>query len=187
VSPLPALGAHATSNCHAAARFLKCAGPHLTYTHTEFVPQDKIKCANCGEGHVANDTNCPVYQKRVENINSNKEQQTLVKPAETLVLAPIPATNPWNKDKTENRGQIEQSDKTPENSQSATATATGLLLTELKKLNELIDIKKIKMTVTEDSNFYLDVMQRDQIFYRKVLLSDECTFSNNGIFNRNIH
>jgi hypothetical protein len=35
------------------------------------------------------------------------------------------------------------------------------------------------MTVTEDSNFYLDVMQRDRIFYRKVLLSDECTFSNN--------
>jgi hypothetical protein len=78
-------------------------------------------------------TQCPVYQKRVENINSNKEQQTLVKPVETLVLAPIPATNPWNKDKTENRELR--------------------LHTELKKLNELIDIKKIKMTVAEDSNF----------------------------------
>lgn len=36
-------------------------------------------------------------------------------------------------------------------------------------------------------HFYLNMMQRDPIFCRKLIYSDECTFSNNGIFNRNIH
>lgn len=36
-------------------------------------------------------------------------------------------------------------------------------------------------------NFYLNKMQQDRVFYRKIIWSDECNFSNNGIYNRNIH
>lgn len=36
-------------------------------------------------------------------------------------------------------------------------------------------------------HFYLHMMQRVQLFYTKIIWSDECTFSNNGILNRNIH
>lgn len=35
--------------------------------------------------------------------------------------------------------------------------------------------------------FYLNALEQDPNFYRRIIWSDECTFSNNGIFNRNIH
>lgn len=40
---------------------------------------------------------------------------------------------------------------------------------------------------TEFCNFYLTALQRDPLFYRKIIWTDECTFTNYGIFNRNIH
>lgn len=36
-------------------------------------------------------------------------------------------------------------------------------------------------------NFYLNMVAQDPLFYTKIIWSDECTFSNNGIYNRNIH
>lgn len=39
----------------------------------------------------------------------------------------------------------------------------------------------------EFCNFYLRTLQQDPLFYRKIIWTDECTFTNNGIFNRNIH
>ncbi|KAJ3616680.1 hypothetical protein MTP99_014375 [Tenebrio molitor] len=159
---------HATSNCQAAARCLKCAGPHFTYTHTEIVPKDKIKCANCNQGHVANDTICPVYQKRIENINLIKEQQNTTKHTETLVPAPIPTTNPWNKNKTENSAQTSQSNKSPtENNQPATATATATatgLLTELKKLNELININEVIRAISDLNKMLSKTESKEQKF-----------------------
>lgn len=34
---------------------------------------------------------------------------------------------------------------------------------------------------------FLNAMQQDRTFYRKIIWTDECTFTNNGIFNRNNH
>lgn len=39
----------------------------------------------------------------------------------------------------------------------------------------------------EFCNFYLRTLQQDPLFYSKIIWTDECTFNNNGIFNRNIH
>lgn len=36
-------------------------------------------------------------------------------------------------------------------------------------------------------NFYLNKLREDPLFYSKILWSDECTFTNNAIFNRNNH
>lgn len=35
--------------------------------------------------------------------------------------------------------------------------------------------------------YFLNALEENPNFYRKIIWSDECTFSNNGIFNRNIH
>jgi hypothetical protein len=35
--------------------------------------------------------------------------------------------------------------------------------------------------------FYLNQIRQDPALYRKILWSDECTFSNNGVFNRHNH
>lgn len=35
--------------------------------------------------------------------------------------------------------------------------------------------------------FYLNMLRQSGLFYRNVLWSDECTFNNNGVFNRSIH
>lgn len=40
---------------------------------------------------------------------------------------------------------------------------------------------------TQFCNFYLTTLQQDPLLYRKIIWTDECTFTNNGIFNRNIH
>lgn len=39
----------------------------------------------------------------------------------------------------------------------------------------------------EFCNYFVNRQQEDPNFYRKILWSDECTFSNNGLFNRNHH
>ncbi|CAH1384655.1 unnamed protein product, partial [Tenebrio molitor] len=57
---------HATSNCNAAPRCLKCAGDHYTYTHKDTVPEGEVKCANCGGAHVASHVSCPAYKSRVQ-------------------------------------------------------------------------------------------------------------------------
>ncbi|RZC32758.1 hypothetical protein BDFB_014354 [Asbolus verrucosus] len=44
---------HATSNCHANPKSLKCAGPHLT-RECEHGHLNNPKCANCNGDHVAN-------------------------------------------------------------------------------------------------------------------------------------
>ncbi|KAH0820869.1 hypothetical protein GEV33_001922 [Tenebrio molitor] len=53
---------HAASNCHANPKCLKCAKDHLTSDCTlkKEVPEDQklLKCANCGQGHLANSTSC---------------------------------------------------------------------------------------------------------------------------------
>lgn len=39
----------------------------------------------------------------------------------------------------------------------------------------------------EFCNYFLQRQQQDPLFYTKILWTDECTFSNNGMFNRNHH
>ena len=79
---------HATSNCGAPAKCLKCAGPHLTAECKPEIAAEEFKCANCSGNHCANSTDCPVYIKKIENL------MTTAKPKNRFVQAPKP-TNPW--------------------------------------------------------------------------------------------
>ncbi|RZC42324.1 hypothetical protein BDFB_013312, partial [Asbolus verrucosus] len=63
---------HATSNCHANPKCLKCAGPHLT-RECEHGHLNSPKCANCNGDHVANSTMCPIYIKKIEFINQLRQ------------------------------------------------------------------------------------------------------------------
>jgi hypothetical protein len=67
---------HAATNCYATAKCLKCANNHLTSECTlkKDVEEDqrKIKCANCGQGHLANSTDCEKYQQK-KNVVEKKQ------------------------------------------------------------------------------------------------------------------
>lgn len=62
---------HATSNCRASPRCLKCAQQHLT-NQCPRTMEDPIKCVNCGEAHTANSVNCKVYQDKIWQIEQKK-------------------------------------------------------------------------------------------------------------------
>jgi hypothetical protein len=56
---------HATANCHARAKCVKCAGDHLT-RDCQLGKQSTPKCVNCEGDHTANNTKCPEYQRKLE-------------------------------------------------------------------------------------------------------------------------
>jgi hypothetical protein len=85
---------HATSNCNAAPRCLKCAREHFTYTHKDNVPKEQVKCANCGGAHVASHVSCPAYKSRVQNLIANRPNNSNKTAAPNFVPAPQPTTNP---------------------------------------------------------------------------------------------
>ncbi|KAK9871798.1 hypothetical protein WA026_014253 [Henosepilachna vigintioctopunctata] len=51
------------------------------------------KCANCGDQHTANNVECPVYKKIIENKRSLVRKNKSVVPK--YIPAPIPTTNVW--------------------------------------------------------------------------------------------
>jgi hypothetical protein len=126
---------HATSNCNAAPRCLKCAGDHYTYTHKDTVPEGEVKCANCGGAHVASHVSCPAYKSRVQNLIVNRPNNTNKTTATNFVPAPQPTTNPWVRAPPAEATTSSNS----QNDESASATS---LFAELKKLNEQINIKE---------------------------------------------
>ncbi|RZC38069.1 hypothetical protein BDFB_013870, partial [Asbolus verrucosus] len=69
---------HATSNCPAKPKCLKCARSHLTreYAHQHL---NNPKRANCNGEHVANSTMCPIYIKKVEFQNQIKQTEVTKK------------------------------------------------------------------------------------------------------------
>lgn len=94
---------HATSNCRAKPRCLKCAAEHLTTTCTK--SRDvAAKCANCGEAHPANSITCKVYKRKIEDIERNNtrvppqaQMKYIAAPASQMkyVAAPMPKNNAW--------------------------------------------------------------------------------------------
>ncbi|KAK2577942.1 hypothetical protein KPH14_012825 [Odynerus spinipes] len=72
---------HATANCYAEPRCLKCAQKHLT-NECKKPKTEPAKCINCGKAHPANATICMEYQFRLELIktrNINKTQKEKAK------------------------------------------------------------------------------------------------------------
>ena len=63
---------HATTNCYAKPRCLKCAASHLT-KDCQKTRDTPAKCANCQGDHPANATICSDYQRRVRLLE-NKNQ-----------------------------------------------------------------------------------------------------------------
>lgn len=53
---------HIGKNCRREQKCLKCAGKHVVRECTV----DQMRCANCGEEHMANEKNCADYMKNVE-------------------------------------------------------------------------------------------------------------------------
>lgn len=68
---------HATSNCRHPYRCLKCAKNHATHTCTKSI-DEPAKCANCGADHPANSVQCSVYQERLQRIQSQKSQHSVI-------------------------------------------------------------------------------------------------------------
>ena len=93
---------HATTNCHAVPRCLKCAASHLTKDCTKD-PKLPAKCANCAGAHPANNTTCPVYQRKIQAIENNRYLRVPPAPEMKYVAAPPPKENAWT-----NRQQQQQ-------------------------------------------------------------------------------
>ena len=56
---------HASSNCRLDPRCMRCSGPHksnlcpLLSKETRKIPDDEVKCINCGGQHTSNKKDCP--------------------------------------------------------------------------------------------------------------------------------
>lgn len=84
---------HATSNCRASPRCLKCADVHLTNQCLKS-RDEPASCANCGEPHPANSVSCKVYRKKIEDI---ERRSVRVPPPVQMkyVAAAPPSKNVW--------------------------------------------------------------------------------------------
>jgi hypothetical protein len=86
---------HATANCHARAKCVKCAGDHLT-RDCQLGNKITPKCVNCDGDHTANNIKCPEYQKKLEADQERRKRNTK---NEKYVPAPLPKENAWEKRK----------------------------------------------------------------------------------------
>ena len=68
---------HHTDVCRSAPACLRCSLRHSTQACT-VADKSYYRCINCGEGHAANYSNCPVY--RAELLRKQKPQGPLPKP-----------------------------------------------------------------------------------------------------------
>lgn len=85
---------HATSNCYRQVRCVRCAGSHATKECEEHhAGPITWKCANCGGDHQANNTDCPIYQQKTQNLQSKREDKRPIQYRD----APAPATNAWQR------------------------------------------------------------------------------------------
>lgn len=151
---------HGTSNCHHPPRCVKCSGNHKTKdcenTH------EKPTCVNCGEEHPANYSRCATYQKHLQKIERRrqptKKQHPPPPPPDftTTNYPPLKARNstwqqPSNytfnqgKDNNEKSGIINNNSKPDDVPQVNNVDLSNIsdLIHELRKLNELCDIKFI--------------------------------------------
>lgn len=156
---------HATSNCSAKLRCLKCSNAHWSRDCTLVSKDDvnthqHIKCPNCEGKHLAFSQDCPVYIRRVELINKSKERRNYQQhqPAPRYIPAPPPKTNPWlAQNRSQNHQVAEQAQPRQvnnlfqnnvesENSDNNTFTT---LLGEFQTLNSLVDLEYMLKLVKE--------------------------------------
>lgn len=121
---------HATSNCRAIPKCLKCADNHWTKDCPAENP--RIKCANCSGEHLANYVECPAYLSKLEHLNRNKRTPEPPK----FVPAPPPKLNVW-----EQRRQSRETTKSAVNVYTSSAIAVpphqGKSNEPTNKMNEL--------------------------------------------------
>jgi hypothetical protein len=155
---------HSAANCFAKTKCLKCAGQHLTseckLRKDNEADQQKIKCANCGERHLANSTECPTYQSRRAHLEKTRlaASEKRGNKNKKFVPAPSPTTNPW----TQKEKPEQKQSGSPRQTEPASATQTQTdeintsdfmeLAKELRRLNEIINIKKLLEIVRELTN-----------------------------------
>lgn len=132
---------HISVNCEREQRCLKCAGYHSV---KDCIVEDVVKCANCGEEHVATTKSCPKYPK-VDTEKTKKEERK--KP-------PNPPTTPGS-NKPDRKGLYSQKvigESTSRGNQPSTShthgasqsSATiGECLTDMKSLFKEFNIQKI--------------------------------------------
>lgn len=148
--------AHATTNCRAAPKCLKCAEGHWTKDCKNFPIRleenlSKLKCANCGENHPANSIKCKEYLQKVDYIHSRRQtytNRTTVAPK--YVPAPTPTSNAWARgnpiSKTPNQ-TAQQYPTTSENNTQNQPThnndSFNGLVSEMDELSKLINLDKM--------------------------------------------
>ncbi|KAG5884482.1 hypothetical protein JTB14_001277 [Gonioctena quinquepunctata] len=110
---------HATTNCSAQPRCLKCALPHWTHTCKK-TRETEAKCANCEGGHPANSEDCQIYQSRIKIIEDRRTPKT-PNPGKRFVEAPKPKENIWNRRQEERRLEDTGRIQNPANSHPHTA------------------------------------------------------------------
>lgn len=153
---------HATSNCSAQTRCLKCAQNHWSRDCTLVDKEDKsthnnIKCPNCEGPHIATSKDCPVYIRRLEIININKAKRAeRSTPKLNLIPAPLPKSNPWINRNLPTQPPylhtIPEQSHHLHNNQNDNRDNTNTLMTlmgEFQTLNTLIDLNHMLMLVRE--------------------------------------
>ncbi|GBP89455.1 Probable RNA-directed DNA polymerase from transposon BS [Eumeta japonica] len=84
---------HASANCHAQPRCVKCLVPHWTKEcPLTKESAEKPSCVNCGANHTANYKGCPKAPKVIPR-KTHKADAT----DDGFVPAPAPSTNPWGR------------------------------------------------------------------------------------------
>lgn len=156
---------HATSNCHARPRCVKCTKPHHTH-ECEQTNRDEVRCCNCNGHHPANSETCPVYLKTasamkrttqdIRNVTGRRQPQQPI-----YVPAPPPKTNVWARP---SQSTETQHSEYPPLKSTATApieirqqdidSTNDLtdLMEEFKTLDKLTDVKFMLNAVRELNN-----------------------------------
>ncbi|EFA09320.1 hypothetical protein TcasGA2_TC001646 [Tribolium castaneum] len=153
---------HATSNCEASPKCLKCSESDLTKECQKVLALEKLKCANCGGQHAANNTNCPVYIKKIEFLN-----KSLAVEKPQFKEAPLPKTNAWA---TRRQPTTNPQKHEPDANKNTTSPLThntnendiNELFAQMRQLNEICNIEKIDiMLITETK-----LIQTDKLTFR---------------------
>ena len=164
---------HATSNCYANPKCLKCTKDHLT----KDCPNnscDNMKCANCKGDHLANSLDCDVYKKYLQRKDMHKTSKTNHLPVnKTNTSKQVQQLNEDQSSNSPNNGSMTYAqaiksrtgeasnskkkedimDIRPTNSQSTPINHAGNkfqeLTTEMGKLNSLIDLNRTVELIRE--------------------------------------
>lgn len=144
---------HATANCKADARCLKCAGGHLT-GDCDIAPRgQKINnptCANCRGSHIASSRDCPKYIDILTKINKKAEEKNVNTPPRPITPPPTniqhfpppkPPKNPWKPQQTTPTNSNTQHTTKTQNTQDNHNTFQELN-NAFSELNQLIDINE---------------------------------------------